>query len=279
MKKLLIASAAALGLSASSAFAADMGMPYKAPPPPPSMSWTGCYVDGGVGYGMWNQDHYDEISIASGPWTATDETVTSGGRGWLGRLGGGCDYQLGGGLSNWVIGAFADYDFMHIHGGLQVGNVIPLDGDENERGAWYVGGRIGYLVTPKLLTYFDGGYTETRFDQINLDFDFATSPASGLALPAETYHGWFLGGGYEYALWDIVPIHGLFWRTEYRLSEYDAADLTGVFTSTGAPFCATSAVGTPFAAIVPVTACGGDHMHDYVQTITSGLVWRFNFGH
>lgn len=37
------------------ASAADMGMPYKAPlPPPPVVSWTGCYVDGGWGYGVWN---------------------------------------------------------------------------------------------------------------------------------------------------------------------------------------------------------------------------------
>ena len=29
--------------------------------------------------------------------------------------------------------------------------------------------------------------------------------------------GWFLGGGTEYALnMDWIPIHGLFWRTEYR---------------------------------------------------------------
>jgi hypothetical protein len=39
---------------------------------------------------------------------STLNTTTSGGRGWLGTVGGGCDYQLGslGGFwSNWVVGA------------------------------------------------------------------------------------------------------------------------------------------------------------------------------
>ena len=31
----------------------------KAPPPPVAVvaSWTGCYVGGGGGYGMWNQEN------------------------------------------------------------------------------------------------------------------------------------------------------------------------------------------------------------------------------
>ena len=39
--------------------------------------------------------------------------------------------------------------------------------DENERDAWAIGARIGYLVTPSLLTYINGGYTETRFAGVN----------------------------------------------------------------------------------------------------------------
>jgi outer membrane immunogenic protein len=272
MKAVLLASSIVLGfaLASGSASAADI-YPLKAPPPP-FYPWSGCYIDGGLGYGMWNIDHYDEIETAGGPWTATSATSTSGGRGWLGRVGAGCDYQVN---SSWVIGVFGDYDFMNLNGVMQAGNVTPVVGNVDEDNAWAVGARIGYLITPKLMGYIDGGYTQTHFDQINLDFDVVGSPSAGLALPAQTYKGWFLGGGYEYGLWDIVPIKGLFWRTEYRFSQYNGADLAAFFTSTGAPFC--GAAGGIFAAAAP-TVCGGEHMQPYVQTVTTGIVWKFNFG-
>ncbi|MGA8817301.1 MAG: porin family protein, partial [Xanthobacteraceae bacterium] len=53
----MIGVSAALLAAPLAASAADL-MPLKAPMPAPVMSWTGCYVDGGWGYGMWNQDHY-----------------------------------------------------------------------------------------------------------------------------------------------------------------------------------------------------------------------------
>lgn len=254
MKKLLISSVAAVALTAGPALAADLGTPYyKAPPPPPpAISWTGCYIDGGVGYGMYNQTSHSETYPGLIPIGAQ---VTNGGEGWLGRVGAGCDYQA----SRFVIGAFADYDFMDLHGtfGDPSG---PVQGPEKETGAWYAGGRVGYLVTPSLLTYFDAGYTETHFDQVN--FFTASTPAvfTGLDLAAHTYNGWFLGGGYEYALSGIIPIHGLFWKTEYRYASYSADDVPIYITATGMPFGVA------------------EHMQKDVQTITSGLVWRFNFG-
>ena len=58
MKKLFLASAAALVIlnAGGSALAADM--PVKAPqPPPPIYSWTGCYGGGFVGYGWGKSQH------------------------------------------------------------------------------------------------------------------------------------------------------------------------------------------------------------------------------
>jgi outer membrane immunogenic protein len=268
MKRVLIASAAAVALSASSAFAADMGAPapyYKAPPPPPPVySWTGFYIDAGVGYGMWNQDQH-EFTTATG--AATTASTTDGGRGWLGRFGGGADYQIG---SSWVIGAFAEYDVQDIKGtisGLGVdaagGGTALAFGNEKETGTWYAGGRLGYLITPGLLGYVDGGYTQTRFDSITLMPATATAFAGPRGLPANTYDGWFLGGGYEYALnFSWLPFHGLFWRTEYRYSEYDSDNLQLQNLATGLPGTATI------------------NSRPEVQTITSSLVWRFNWqGH
>ncbi len=274
MTRFLLASSFVLALASGSAFAADMSPPppvYKAPPPPPP-TWTGCYIDGGVGYGMWNQDHYAE-TFPGPPFTQLDLSSTTGGRGWLGRLGAGCDYQFSAFNSNYVIGAFGDYDFMGLSGNYD----DPFNfvtGKENESGAWAVGARIGYLVTPTLLAYFDGGYTQTRFDQVNL-FNSGTpgtgsgapSGSAGAYLPATTYNGWFLGGGTEYAFtW--LPIRGLFWRTEYRFSSFEAKDLPYLVSSSGAlvDLCLEE----------PSPGCG-QHVQKYLQTVTTSLVWRFNY--
>jgi len=258
----LVASLSVFTLASGSALAADMGMPAKAlapPPPPPAYSFTGCYVNGGAGYGLWNIDHSFE---ALGTQISTE--TTSGGRGWLGTVGGGCDYQFGSGggfLSNWVVGAFADYDWMDLEKNFQ--SAVPgIAGEEKESNAWAVGGRIGYMVTPNVFTYWNGGYTQTRFDQIN--FSFTTPPIEpAAAIGAHTYTGWFLGGGTEIALSGLfgLPLPaGLFWRSEYRYSSFNGADL-------------------PFTGNTELTGVS-EHMRPFVQTITSSLVWKFNwFGH
>jgi outer membrane immunogenic protein len=255
MKKILGMGALVTGalLLAGSAMAADLKAPgpmlMKAPPMP-AMTWTGCYLDAGGGYGMWNQDH----SITTRAGFGTPDT-TNGGRGWLGRFGAGCDYQVS---SSWVIGVFGDFDWMNLKGSmatLLTNGGFATSGDEKESSAWAVGGRIGYLITPSVLTYVDGGWTETRFDQINLIR--ANGTPTGNTFPAHTYQGWFIGSGFEYAFtW--LPINGLFVRSEYRYSTYQKDDLTE-----------TLATGAPGSIL---------HASKQVQTITSSLVWRFNWG-
>jgi outer membrane immunogenic protein len=236
---------------------------YKAPsaPPPPAVSWTGCYVDGGGGYGVFNQDH-----SASGPGFANVAT-TDGGRGWLGRVGGGCDYQTPLFNNRVVVGVFGDYDFMSLTGSntpelRNIANGIlqgPVTFNTKETDAGYVGGRIGYLVSPTLMTYADGGWTATRFTN-SPEIRTATGAPTGFGWPSYSPGGWFLGGGAEYALSGIVPINGLFWRSEYRLASYSKTDDAEFLVATGAP------------------NGNVEHITPYVQTVTSGLVWRFNFG-
>lgn len=256
MKKLFV-SIAGLALLTGSAFAADMAPApapaYKAPPPPPpAVNWTGCNLNGGWGYGMYNVD--DNVETFPGL-VPTTSSGTSGGRGWLGRFGGGCDYQFGlNGWGNFVVGIFADYDAMDIHGNFTVPG-FGFVGEAKESSAWYVGGRIGYLVTPNLLTYFDGGYTQTHSDGVIVSSGFGGPPLDTVG--SHDFHGWFLGSGLEYAMnFSWLPIHGLFWRNEYRFASYDSADLQ-VFTAGGG-----------------VTGLGA-HVTPYVQTVTSSLVWRF----
>jgi outer membrane immunogenic protein len=257
MNKLLIATAAVAFATVGAASAADL--PTKAPPmvaAAPVASWTGCYVSGGIGYGMWNQDEFTNL-----PSGATSTTVTAGGRGWLGRVGVGCDYQAGG---QFLIGAFADYDFMNIHGTnaqpdtTAVGVfAAPGAASEKESAAWAVGGRIGYLPYPNLLTFFDAGFTQTRFDQQNLFPVTVGGAAIGVSLPQHTFNGWFIGGGTEYR---IPWAQNLTWKTEYRFSQFRADNLGFFVTNTGA---ATGLF---------------ENEQKFVQTVTTSLVWRFNFG-
>lgn len=250
--------------SMGAASAADMSMPMKAPPPVrPMVSWTGCYLEGGVGYGMWNQDQYTETFPGLVQLGAA--TTTDGGRGWLGRIGGGCDWQLTGEASNWVIGGLAEYDFMGIKGTDNFQNVglngvfgAPSYAPEKESSAWYIGPRVGYIVTPNLLTYVSGGYTETHFNQQNFTF-LNTGVSANASLPSYTAHGWFIGSGVDYALnMSWLPIQGLFWRNDYRYSQYNAKDLQ--------PF--GTGVNPGFA----------QHTTANVQTVTTSLVWKFNWG-
>ncbi len=60
------------------------------------------------------------------------------------------------------------------------------------------------LVTPNLLTYFSAGYTEAHFNSYNLlivDRRARLAPRWPAYIgPGQTYSGYFLGAGDEYAL-------------------------------------------------------------------------------
>jgi outer membrane immunogenic protein len=268
MKKILGTGTLIAGalLVAGSAMAADLKTPapmlMKAPPPP-VMTWTGCYIDAGGGYGMWNQDHTTTTAFGGVPNIDTIET-TGGGRGWLGRFGAGCDYQVS---SSWVIGVYGDYDWMRLKGSMSpllVSGGIPLVvPDENESAAWAAGARIGYLITPSVLTYIGGGWTQTQFDQMTLQSNLGVPTAFGWL--AHTYSGWFFDSGFEYAFtW--LPINGLFIRSNYRYSTYSKDDLLEINLATGVP-AGNNGLGNIL------------HANKQVQTITTSLVWRFNWGH
>jgi outer membrane immunogenic protein len=246
MKSILFASLAVVALASGTAFAADLPAPvYKAPPPPPP-TWTGCYVSAGVGYGLLD----DERSGSS--FGTPLPNSTSAAKGWLGSFGGGCDYQFTNNplpFGPIVIGAFGDYDPGSITGSYGDPVNASQSGTQTLQNAWYAGARAGFLITPNVLTYFDGGATGAHIAPITLStFD---------SLPAANPTGWFLGGGYEYAL-NWLPIQGLFWKTEYRFAEYEAYNQNYIHPTF---------VGTATTI----------HNNADVQTITSSLVWRFNW--
>jgi outer membrane immunogenic protein len=250
MKKLVLALTAVAAFTAP-AFAADMApraYTKAAPVMAAAPSWTGCYVGGGGGYGMWNQTNRQVID--GPPRVVESNDWTNGGRGYFGTVQGGCDYQFAG---QFVIGGFGDYDFSSIKGQFGQTNANRT-GDEKLSSTWSVGGRVGWIALPGLLTYFSAGYTESTFDRVNLAF-FGAAP--DLFFNKATYKGYFIGAGDEYAL-TFLP--GLFWKTEYRFSDLGTQTNESFFIANGAR------VGDGFDS------------HKYVHTVRSELVYRFNWG-
>jgi outer membrane immunogenic protein len=262
---IVVLAAAVANAFAGAASAADL--PLKAPlAPVPVVNWTGCNINAGIGYG------FDAVSHSTTNATGTvvfDNGHDNAGRGWLGRVGAGCDYQF---ASSFVLGALADFDWSKIHGvysytcGFGCAGPEGMAGDLNLSRTWAVGARFGFLVMPRLLAYIDGGYTQAHYDAAVLG-DNTGVLATQVTVPQQTRGGWFIGGGTEYALgwWK-----GLAWRTEYRLANFGSQTAAVICTNNAG---ARGGVG-----------CGGtgtvnalDTSNAYVQTITSSLVWRFNW--
>jgi outer membrane immunogenic protein len=239
---IVLGATAGLGLLAGQSFAADLPARYPAAVPAsyaPVTNWTGLYVAGGGGYGLYSAD-----STLTAPFGVNG---TTGGKGYFGTVQIGYDFQF---APNWVAGVFGDYDFSDIKGDIGVvggAQTIEL----KQTSAWGVGGRIGYLITPQIYSYFTAGYTQARFEGAA---GVCIAACVVLTLPDHDFSGYFLGGGTEVMLGGWGP--GWSIKTEYRLANYDTD--TVAFT--------TGLAGTTIA-IEPT-----------VQTIRSQLSYKFNWG-
>src|SRR5262249_26645132 len=141
MKKLVIA-LTALAAFTGSASAADLAArPYTKAPAPvaPAYSWTGFYIFGGGGGGLWAADQNVVSTVAGVPFSIDHR---QGGSGWFGTVGLGYDWQFNG---PWVFGLFADGQFGSIKGTLEdpIGGII---GTVKLQDSWAAGARVGYLV-------------------------------------------------------------------------------------------------------------------------------------
>jgi outer membrane immunogenic protein len=253
MKKFALALLAATALTGS-AFAADMAPRYTKAPPPVAVvpSWTGFYIFGGGGYGMWDADSSPTIFGTGISTTAQEQRY--GGHGYFGTVGGGYDWQFGG---SWVAGIFADGTFGSIKGTIAdpIPGIAGISGQEKVRDMWAAGVRVGYLVAPNVYSYVNGGYTGSNWSGSTLSFNFSGNPFRTTG--SFDRQGWFVGGGVENSLGFFGS--GWFMKTEYRVSEFNRVDIQQ-FTLGGNP--------TPF----------GITMKPWVQTVSTSLVYRFNWG-
>src|SRR5450631_18601 len=228
MKRILLAALAASVMTAGSASAADMAarpMVTKAAPVAPMVNWSGFYAAVGGGYGMASTDS-TLVTDPAGAFVANDGSI--GGKGYFGRVQLGYDYQF---LPSWVAGVFADYDFSDIKGTA----LSPLAGATtnpwSQKSAWAAGGRIGYLVTPQVLSYFDGGYSASKFNGGELSSAITGAPVT-ITAGNQRYSGYFLGGGTEMMLGLLGP--GWFVKSEYRYASYSSKNIPITLDATGA---------------------------------------------
>jgi outer membrane immunogenic protein len=217
----------------------------------PAYSWTGFYIFGGGGGGIW--DAKNNTQTAPGGVALTrDQKV--GGDGWFGTVGLGYDWQF---TPSWVAGVFADGQFGEIKGSLDDA-FFAFEGQEKLRTSYAAGVRLGYLVAPNVLSYVNGGYSGSEWSGTTMT---ALNPTTPGAITTPSFHrnGWFIGGGVENNL-DMFGINfpGLFMKTEYRTAFYDRATLTETVAGLG-----------PLGQAVTFKPT--------VTTISTSLVYRFNW--
>jgi outer membrane immunogenic protein len=253
MKKLVLA-LTALAAFTGSAMAADMAPRYtKAPAPMPvAPSWTGFYIFGGGGGGLWAADQHVQTTVGALPLSIDQR---QGGSGWFGTVGAGYDWQVN---TSWLVGILADGQFGSLKGTVQ-DPITGLSASEKMQDAWAAGVRVGYLVAPNVLSYVNGGYSGSHWSGTTLYSTVSGVPA-GEHTNSFNRNGWFVGGGVENNL-DIFGITapGWFMKTEYRSAFYNAKTVNELVDGTNVP------VGHDI------------RFNTWTQTISTSLVYRFNW--
>ncbi len=251
MKKLLLALTAVVAMTGAASAADLAARPYvKAPIAPAAPSWTGFYIFGGAGGGIWDADSHTNFLGAP---VTIDQRV--GGDGWFGTVGVGYDWQV---APSWVVGLFGDGQFGSLRGTVQ-DQLFGLTGRIKLQDSWAAGVRVGYLVAPNVLSYVNAGYSGSHWSGMTLASIFTNVPA-GSHTDSFNRNGWFVGGGVENNL-NIFGITapGWFMKTEYRAAYYDRKDIAIRLDG-------TNALTTDSVSFKP-----------WVQTISTSLVYRFNW--
>ena len=108
-----------------------------------------------------------------------------GGEGWYGTVGAGYDWQFN---QTWVAGILADGQFGSLRGSLN-DNLNNLTGSVKLQDTWAVGARIGWLVAPNVLSYVNGGFTQSYWSGTQLGAVTGTAPTA--TTPSFNRSGWF----------------------------------------------------------------------------------------
>jgi outer membrane immunogenic protein len=224
---------AALLLSSTSAFAADLAPTPVEPIAPVALpvTWTGFYIGAGLGARVANTDWETTTAFApsgapipflSSPNASSDSTSLRG------SIYGGYNWQFS---SAWVAGLEADIGYANnettnnrIPGLFDVGassskSELGFDGS--------IRARLGYLITPSVLLYGTGGvaFQEIKNSTLCPADTNVCDPGAGTQRFShdDTLVGWTIGAGAEalvYGNWLV--------RAEYRYSAFDGDNFTAI---------------------------------------------------
>lgn len=174
--------------------AADLGSLKDGPIVEVAPTWSGHYVGGSIG---WDENRSDNIFTEGGITTVSKEDADGG----LVSAILGFDRQI---HQRYVIGAFIEYDLSDLERGSG-DDALTIDRQ------LFIGGRLGVLMKPDLLTYVSGGYTRAHFD--NEGFWDLLSGERGFN--ERNFDGWFIGGGFERLIRGNLSLRG-----EVRYSDF-----------------------------------------------------------
>jgi len=211
-------------------------------------NWSGFYTNAGVGYEFWAAD-----TTVINPGTGACVVCAKheqGGNGWLGEIGFGYDAQV---TDKIVLGAFVDYDLSRVKGTITDPG-FGVSGRTDNNSTWFVGARAGWLMTSQVLNYYNVGYTHAHFDGASMSATGIGPAPAGFATSDYDGDGWFVGGGLE-----VAAGGGWYWRSEVRYAEYSKQTLSD-----------TNGAGARLNNIT---------FEPVVQTATSEVVYKFNWGH
>jgi outer membrane immunogenic protein len=218
--------------------------------------WTGAYI--GIGGGVGAAVH--DLSFENGPLLPAPafaaELSGLGGDGGFFSLGVGADYQVN---SRFVVGAFFDYDWMDLEtsidaslsfGGPALGAGVDIEVED----MWSIGGRLGYLISPRTMLFMTGGYARADVSDLTANI---TGLGNITVASVGDFDGYFIGGGAEVKLTKSISIKG-----EYRYTDLDSEAITLL-------------PGTPLAVINNFVTTKLD---PDIQTARVALSYRFGLG-
>jgi outer membrane immunogenic protein len=167
-----------------------------------------------------------------------------------------------------VFGLLADGQFGDIHGSL-TDQFFVTEGREKLSTSYAAGARLGYLVAPNVLSYVNAGYSGSEWSGTSQTRLFLPAGTGTVITTTPSFHrnGFFIGGGVENNL-DIFGITAPSWfmKTEYRSAFYDRISLPST--------CTVACGGAGFAGL----SGWAPTFKPWVQTISTSLVYRFNWG-
>jgi outer membrane immunogenic protein len=249
-------------VASASAQAADMAPVLMKAPPKPAPSWTGFYVGGELGARFtdptwsttsWNaQGQQCALNLFCNPATPISinnyplsTSATYGGIGF--RAGGyvGYNWQI---APQWVTGIEGHFGWGNKTvsqagvspgpGELVADGFPPGIGDFTSiRTKWDASARarLGYLVTPDLLTYATGGVAWQAVElsascAASCPFSFGPNAAPTLASASTTRGGFVVGGGMEARFWS-----NWFLRAEYTFASFGSFGVNYAFLTASNP--------------------------------------------